>query len=281
MDLVASGAHRQTAAMLDAKICLVTGAGGGIGSVTATLMAERGAAAVILTDISADRCEWAAEGAAAAGAETLVRACDLTDAGAVESLMAEVSKRFGRLDVLHNNAGLLDTQLTDQTRIDTIPEAAWDGVFAVNVRGAWLCTKHAAPLLRVSGHSAIVNCSSVSGFLAFPDEPAYCASKAAVIQLTRSTALDFARDGIRCNCYCPQSVRTPMLDAYFDGPGESAQLERDLASSHLIPRLGRPEEIARLVCFLASDEASFINGAAYLIDGGSLAWRGLLDSAVT
>ncbi|MFZ0386270.1 MAG: SDR family oxidoreductase [Solirubrobacteraceae bacterium] len=265
--------------MLEDKICLVTGAGGGIGSVTAAMMAERGAAAVVLTDTSEDRCAHAAELAAVAGAETLVHPCDLTDANAVEALMEQVCERFGRLDLLHNNAGVLDTQLTDQTRVETIPESVWDQVFAVNVKGVWLCTKYAAPLLRVSGHSAIVNCSSVSGFLAFPDEPAYCASKAAVIQLTRSTALDFAVDGIRCNCYCPQSVKTPMLDPYFAGPGDKTQLEADLARSHLIARLGRPEEIARLVCFLGSDEASFINGASYLIDGGSLAWRGLLDSS--
>ncbi len=263
--------------MLNDKICLVTGAAGGMGSAAATLMAERGAAAVVLTDISEERCEDAARQVAHAGATVLVHACDLTEATSVKALMAAVDEQFGRLDVLHNNAGVLDTQFTDKTRIDTIPEETWDRVFDVNVKGVWLCTKYAAPLLRKSGHGAIVNAASISAFVAFPEEPAYCASKAAVVQLTKTTAMDLAPDGIRCNCYCPASVDTPMLDPYFSTSTDRQGLEGELTRPHLVPRLGQPEDIAQLVCFLASDDASFINGASFLIDGGVLAWRGLRD----
>lgn len=266
--------------MLTGKVCLVTGAGGGIGRATAVVMAQRGAAAVILSDLG-DRASAAVEDVKAHGAQALSQACDVSDAASVAALMSAIDERFGRLDVLHNNAGLLDTQLADQTRVDTLPESVWDAIFNVNVKGVWLCTKYAAPLLRKSPAGAIVNGASISGFLAFPEEPAYCASKAAVIQLTRNTAMDLAPDGVRCNCYCPASVDTPMLDPYWSSGGERAALEEDLTRSHLVPRLGRPQDIAKLVCFLASDDASFINGAAYPIDGGVLAWRGLRESAAT
>lgn len=257
--------------MLDAKVCLVTGGGSGIGRATALEMIDQGASAVVVTDIDpAGGAETVAQGRARGGDIAFI-ASDISDAESVRALMSQVQERFRRLDVLHNNAGVLDSQLTGMTTIETCPEEAWDRVFAVNVKGTWLCTKYGIPLLRRSQAAAIVNCASVSALTAIADEPAYCASKAAVLQMTKNIALELAPDGIRCNCYCPSSVDTPMIHA---PDVDAAERELRLTARYLVPRLGKPSEIARLVCFLASDDAAFINGASFLIDGGLLAWRG-------
>jgi len=260
---------------LDGKVCLVTGAGSGIGRATALEMARRGAEAVLVTDVDEGGGAETVSLVEREGGTAAFRACDVSDGEGVRSTMEWIDTEHGRLDVLHNNAAIVDTQITDQTRIDELSEEVWDRIFAVNVRGSWLHIKHAVPLLKRSKAGAIVNCASVSSFLAFEGESCYCASKGAIPMLTRSAALDLAPFGIRCNCYCPATIDTPMVANQFES-GDAEQMTRDLTKTHLMPepRLGRPEEVARLVCFLASDEASFINGASYLIDGGALAWRG-------
>lgn len=261
---------------LDGKVCLITGSGSGIGRATAVEMARQGAEAVIVSDIDdAGGTETVALVEAEGGAAAYFR-CDVSSSADVRSLMEASRERFGRLDVLHNNAAVVDTQMTSGgTRIDQLDEETWDRVFAINVRGTWLCTKHAFPLLRESDAAAIVNCASISSFAAFEGESCYCASKGAIPMLTRSTAHDFAPFGIRCNCYCPATIDTPMVANQIASVGE--HLRAELAAAHLQPepRLGRPEEVAQVVCFLASDAASFVNGASYLVDGGALAWRGL------
>jgi NAD(P)-dependent dehydrogenase (short-subunit alcohol dehydrogenase family) len=260
---------------LDDKVCLVTGSGSGIGRATAVEMALQGARAVIVSDVNDEAGAETVEMVRAEGATAEYRHCDVSDSGQVRGMMEWVGERFGLLDVLHNNAAIVDTQVTDKTLIYELEEEVWDRIFAVNVRGSWLCIKHAVSLLRESRAGAIVNCASVSSFLAFEGESCYCASKGAIPMLTRSTALDLAPMGIRCNCYCPATIDTPMVANQFEAGDEEA-MRRTLTATHLMPepRLGRPEEVARLVCFLASDDASFINGASYLIDGGALAWRG-------
>ena len=264
---------------LDGKVCVVTGAGRGIGRATAIEMAQQGAAAVAVSDIDADSAGETATLVEAAGAASAAFHCDVAETDDVVDLMDGAARHFGRLDVVHNNAGIVDTQLTNRTRIEELPDDAWDRIFAVNVRGTWLGIKHAVPHLRKAGGGAIVNAASVSSYVAYEGESAYCASKAAVVMLTRSAALDLASDGIRCNCYCPATIDTPMYDAYtaWAGPGDDA-LAATGTETHLLPerRRGTPGEVARLVCFLASDAASFINGSAYMVDGGSLAWRGTM-----
>ena len=260
---------------LDDKVCLVTGSGSGIGRAAAVEMARQGAASVIVSDIDDAGGRETVELVRAEGVRAEYRGCDVSDSAKVRALMDWTGERFGRLDVLHNNAAIVDTQVTERTRIEDLPEEAWDRIFAVNVRGTWLCIKYGVPLLRASRAAAIVNCASVSSFLAFKGESCYCASKGAIPMLTRSAALDLAADGIRCNCYCPATIDTPMVANQFES-GDEHEMRRTLTATHLMPepRLGRPEEVARLVCFLASDASSFVNGAAYLVDGGALAWRG-------
>ena len=260
---------------LDGKICLITGAGSGIGRATAVEMARQGAEEVIVSDIDDAGGAATVELVEAEGGAAAFRHCDVSSSTDVAALIEWIGERHGRLDVLHNNAAIVDTQVTDATRIEELSEEVWDRVFAVNVRGSWLCIKHAVPLLRRSEAGAIVNCASVSSFVAFEGESCYCASKGAIPMLTRSAALDLARDGIRCNCYCPATIDTPMVANQFEA-GDAEEMNRTLTATHLMPdpRLGKPEEVARVVCFLASDASSFVNGAAYMVDGGALSWRG-------
>jgi NAD(P)-dependent dehydrogenase (short-subunit alcohol dehydrogenase family) len=260
---------------LDGRICIVTGGGKGIGNATASEMARRGARAVVIADIDETAGEASAAQVERLGSASAFVRCDVAEEDEVRRLMAITAERFGGIDVLHNNAGLLDTQLTDQLRLDELPTAVWDRIFAVNVRGAWLCMKHAVPYLRDSRFPAIVNAASVSSFTAWEGEAAYGPTKAAIMLLTQTAALDFREFGIRVNCYCPGVVDTPMIQAAFAAAPDPAAARAEFAGMHLTrePRLADPVEIAHVVCFLASDDASFVNGAAVRVDAGLLAWR--------
>ena len=255
------------------KVVVVTGAGHGIGRASALRFAREGGQVVVVDvngDSAAETVGLIVEGGGAAHA----LAVDVSDERAVDGLGAEVAAHHGRVDVLHNNAGVHETDLASDTRVDLLADEVWDAVYEVNLRGVWHCTKYAVPYLRESPGAAIVNAGSVGSIVAYPMAACYSATKGAVAQLTKATAIDLAPDGIRCNCYCPGTIDTPMVAKYVDAAEDREAIKSVLTASHLIPRLGRPEEVAKLVCFLASDDASFINGAVYLIDGGALAWRG-------
>lgn len=264
---------------LQGKVCVVTGGGRGIGRTCAVEMAAQGAEAVVVLDLDQTGIDESVAAVEQAGATALGLVCDITSAETVEDTFAKIGERFGRVDVLHNNAGLLETRLTDRTRVDELAEEVWDKLFDVNVKGMWLCTKYAAPWLRRSKAGAIVNCGSTSSLLAFPTEACYCTTKAAVLGLTRATALDLSGDGIRCNSYCPTSTETAMIAPDITDTADPDAARRELAASHLVPRLGEPKDVAKLVCFLASDDAAFLTGANYPVDGGTLAWRGLRPAA--
>jgi NAD(P)-dependent dehydrogenase (short-subunit alcohol dehydrogenase family) len=263
--------------VLDGKICLVTGAATGIGRATAVEMARQGAAAVVVADIDAGGGEETIELARAEGAKGAFVSTDASDPAQIRELIARTDELFGGLDVLHNNVGVLEASFTDQLTIDVLPEEVWERVYQVNLRSYFLTIRYAAALLKRSTRGPnIVNTASVSGLVAYPMGPAYAATKGGVIQLTKATAVDLAPT-VRCNCFCPAATETSMMLRYLDVAEDPATLLKMMTATHLVGRAGRPDDMAKLVCFLASDDASFINGGVYVIDGGSLAWRGSND----
>jgi len=259
--------------MLEDKVCVVTGAGGGIGRAAAQEMAKQGGR-VVVSDINDEGGAETVQLVKDAGGEAHYIACDVRDRAQVEALMAGAAEHFGGIDVLHNNAGVHESDFTVDLGVDTLPMDVWDKVYEINLRGVWYCTRYAAEYLKQSTRGpAIVNAASTGGVTGYPMASAYCSTKGAVIQLTKTTAIDLSPT-VRANCYCPAAVDTPMIQKYFEAADDKGAIEKALVGSHLIPRIGKPEEVAKLVCFLASDDAAWITGSAYMIDGGSLAWRG-------
>jgi NAD(P)-dependent dehydrogenase (short-subunit alcohol dehydrogenase family) len=263
--------------VLTDKVCLVTGAARGIGRATVIEMARQNAAAVVIADIDERAGNEAAELVRAEGAQAEFVRTDFSDPQQIRALVAQVEEHLDGLDVLHNNVGVLEANFTDDLTVDVLPEEIWERVYAINLRSYFLTTRYAAALLKRSKRGPnIVNTASVSGLVAYPMGPAYAASKGGVIQLTKATAVDLAPT-VRCNCFCPAATETAMMRRYLDVAEHPEELLKMMTATHLVQRAGKPEEMAKLVCFLASDDAAFINGAVYVIDGGSLAWRGSYD----
>lgn len=257
---------------LAGKTCVVTGAADGMGRAAALELAREGGR-VVAADIKDEAGEQTAAMIVAAGGEALYVSCDVRDEAQVEALISAAVDRFGGIDVLHNNAAVHEVAIAGPQPIDEISNELWNLVYETNLRGYWWCTKYAAPHLRRSPGGTIVNAASTASLVGYPGSPAYNAMKGAVLQLTRSTAVDLAP--VRCNCYCPAGVETPLLDAFLKDAPDRAAIEEKLLDNYLIKRLGTPEDIAKLVCFLASDAASWITGAVISIDGGALSWREL------
>jgi len=248
---------------LDGKVALVTGAGSGIGRATARAFARRGAR-VLVSDVAVEAGEETVKLiAGASGVARFVRA-DVASEADVERLIAAALSAYGRLDCAHNNAGVPGAE----AKTADYPQADWDRVIAVNLTGVWLCMKHEIRQMLAQGGGAIVNTASVAGLQGFARYSAYTASKHAVVGLTKTAALEYARSGIRVNAVCPGYIRTgmtqPMLDRH---PG----LEERVSSIEPLGRIGRPEEIAETVVWLCSDAASFVTGLAMPVDGGLMA----------
>jgi NAD(P)-dependent dehydrogenase (short-subunit alcohol dehydrogenase family) len=242
---------------------IVTGAAGGIGRATAVQFAKEGAR-LTLTDRDTVRGEETMSAVRAVGGAAQFIDGDVASEPFVEHLVDAAVKAYGRLDCAFNNAGIVGAELlpVDQSSLE-----AWQNVIAVNLTSVFLCLKYETRAMLQTGCGAIVNTASALGQVAAPNMPAYCASKTAVVGLTRATALDYAKRNIRVNAVLPATIETPMTTSgiLVDAP----ELEQALRAWHPIGRFGQPDEVAAAVLWLASDKASFVTGHAMLIDGGS------------
>lgn len=239
------------------KVALITGGNRGIGLATARLFASQGAR-VVLFARNREALESAARELPAGRA--LCVAGDVTRAQDCERAVNETLRACGRLDILINGAGIIYRNRT----VEQTSEAEWDATFDTNVKGAFLMSKFALPALRAA-RGCIVN---IASYVGFAGASAYAASKAALVNLTRSMALDHAREGIRVNCVCPGSVDTEMIHDAWRLYGDVEKAQCVWAEKHPLGRIATPEEVARAILFLASDDASFITGAALPVDGG-------------
>jgi len=255
---------------------VITGSGAGIGAGTAIKAASYGAS-VMVSDTNDANGEAVVESIRANGGTAFYQHCDVTDEQQVSELMCVAAEQLGGIDVLHNNAGVHESMFSADLSLETMSLATFEKVMQINVTGVWLCAKYALPWLRASQCPSIINAGSTSSLTGYPNCVAYGSSKGAVMQMTRMLAVDLAPVGIRVNCYCPGSIHTKMVDDFMAAAPDPKAMLNTMVMTHLVPRMGQPADVAELVCFLASPEASFINGAVWLIDGGSLAWRGTLD----
>ncbi len=251
------------------KVAVVTAGGAGIGAAAARRFAQEGAA-VVVADISGRRATDVADAITKAGGRAAGLKMDAADAGAMQAALALALDRFGRLDVLFNNAGL-----AEPVRLDDTPIESWNRVLAVTLTSTFLGIKYAVPILRRQGGGAIVNTASVSGMGGDVGLGSYNAAKAGVINLTRAAAVENARDRIRVNCVCPGAINPRAAELL--GHDRADVLRRAQAETHPLGRLGEADEVASAVLFLASDEASFITGTAIVVDGGLTAKTGLPD----
>ena len=246
---------------MEGKVSVVTGAGTGIGRAVAERFAAEGAL-TLCADIDGDAAEATAEAIAAAGGRAEGHRCDVSDAGQVEAVMAAAERHGGPHAVVSNAAIQYERTLEDT------PPDDWDRVLGVNLRGVYLCARAAIPRMRKLGGGSIVNMASVNGFWVEPALAAYCTAKGGVINLTRAIALENGRDGIRCNCICPGYIDTGMAQRYFEIQDDPAAAREEAGRMHALGRIGRPEEVAAMALFLASDEAGFCTAGAFVVDGG-------------
>jgi NAD(P)-dependent dehydrogenase (short-subunit alcohol dehydrogenase family) len=245
------------------RVAIVTGGGSGIGRATALRFAA-GGAAVVVADVNGQGAEETVARIIAAGGQAKAVTADVTDPAQVEAMVGVAAQGLGRLDIAFNNAGT--SGVFGPTADADVDE--WRRVIEVNLTSVFLCLRAEIPVMLRGGGGAIVNTSSGAGLMGFAGLPAYVASKHGVIGLTRSAALEYAKEGIRVNAVCPGTVRTPMLEGFTGGDEDALQ-----AMGQMMPigRLATPDEIAGAVVWLCSDEASYVTGHAMAVDGGALA----------
>lgn len=244
------------------KVAVVTGGGSGIGRASCILFAREGAK-VVVSDVVDKSGEDVVRIIEDAGGKAVYVHCDVSKEDQAKNLIEEALREYGRLDVLYNNAGIGMVKLLPE-----MTEQEWDRIFGVNVKGGFFCSKYAIPQMKKQGGGVIVNTASNWGLVAYPHWPAYCATKGAVIMLTKALAIDHAPDKIRVNCVCPGNIDTPLLRAGIAAEGSFEEATKTMG------RIAKPEEVAYLALFLASDESSYITGAAMVVDNGESARGG-------
>ncbi|MBS2030812.1 MAG: SDR family oxidoreductase [Deltaproteobacteria bacterium] len=249
--------------LLSGKAALVTGGGAGIGRATALAFAREGVQ-VVVSDIDAKGGETTVEQIRAAGGKATFIRCDVTRDAEVKALLEGTLAAYGRLDYAFNNAGIE----IEKGKLADGEESEFDAIMAVNVKGVWLCMKHELPIMVAQGGGAIVNTSSVAGLLAAPKMSIYAASKHAVLGLTRSAAIEYAKKNVRINAVCPAVIDTDMFRRAYEADPKKAEFA---ASIHPVGRVGRVEEVAAAALYLCSDNAGFTTGVALPVDGGATA----------
>jgi NAD(P)-dependent dehydrogenase (short-subunit alcohol dehydrogenase family) len=249
---------------VEGKVALVTGGGSGIGRAVCVRLAEEGADVVVTSRTPVHVDEVAAEVEDASGRVPLAFALDVGDRASVDAGIARVVEHHGRIDILSNNAGI---ELPHGPSFVDTTDEEWERIMRVNVTGYFWACRAALPHMPRGG--AIVNMASINSYIAWPNDTPYTTSKGALLQLTRALALEVAPHGIRVNAVCPGIIDTPLTDSFLELADDADALRREYEQVSPFDRMGTPREVADCVLFLASDEASFVTGAALVVDGGT------------
>jgi 2-keto-3-deoxy-L-fuconate dehydrogenase len=251
---------------LSGKVAVVTGGGSGIGRAISTVFGRQGAW-VFALDLDENGARETIDLITAAGGRGETAACDVASAERVGDVFNRIVRSAGRIDILVNNAGVAHVGNIEQT-----PEEDFDRLYRVNVKGVYLCSRAVLPVMVNQGAGVILNMASIVSLIGVADRFAYAMSKGAVLTMTKSIAIDYVKHNVRCNCICPARVHTPFVDGFVakNFPGREQEVLQELSSYQPMGRMGTPTEVAHLALYLCSDEAAFVTGQAYPIDGGVL-----------